>query len=134
MKRHVIDARKVISLREEPYQKVEECTFEQGEVYAIDVAMTSGEGKPREADTRTTVFKRQPDRSYRLKMKASRCLFNEANNKFPTLPFSLRLIEDERQARLGVKECLTQVLFQPYPLLQESTDDQVAHAKFTLLL
>lgn len=134
MKRHVIDAPKVIILREEPDQKVEECTFEQNEVYAIDVAMSSGDGKPREADTRTTVFKRQPDRSYRLKIKASRYLFNEANNKFPTLPFSLRAVEDERQARLGVRECLTHGLLQPYPVLYERPGDQVAHIKFTVLL
>lgn len=134
MKRHVIDAPKVIILREEADQKVEECSFEQYEVYAIDVAMSSGEGKPRELDARTTVFKRQPDRSYRLKMKAARHLFNEANNKFPTLPFSLRGIEDERQARLGVRECLTHGLLQPYPVLYERPGDQVAHVKFTVLL
>lgn len=35
-------------LREEGESKVEECTFEANEVYAVDVAMTTGEGKPRE--------------------------------------------------------------------------------------
>ena len=38
----------IILLREEGEQKVPECTFEVNEVYAVDVAMTTGEGKPRE--------------------------------------------------------------------------------------
>jgi hypothetical protein len=59
----------MILLREEPDQKVEACTFEPYEVYAIDVAMTTGEGKPREMGTRTTVYKRMVDRKYGLKVR-----------------------------------------------------------------
>jgi len=134
MKRYVIDGNKVIILREEPEQRVEPCTFEPLEVYAIDVAMSSGEGKPRETDTRTTVFKRAVDKSYRLKMRASRYLFNEVNQRFPTMPFSLRALEDERQARMGVVECLKHELLNPYPVLYERPGDFVAHVKFTVLL
>jgi len=32
-------------------------------------------GKPREATTRTTVFKRESANTYNLKLKASRCVF-----------------------------------------------------------
>ncbi|CAE7589584.1 EBP1 [Symbiodinium microadriaticum] len=77
-------------LREEGDQKVDECTFEVNEVYAVDVAMTTGEGKPREQDSRTTVFKRNVDKNYSLKMKAARAMFSEINKKFPTLPFTIR--------------------------------------------
>lgn len=134
MKRFVIDASKVILLREEPEHKVEECTFEANEVYAVDVAMTSGEGKPREQDARTTVYKRNVDRNYNLKMKASRTLFSEVNKRFPTMPFTIRALEDERQARLGVRECLQHELLTPYPVLYERPGDFVAHVKFTVLL
>ena len=48
MKRFVIDASKVILLREDADKKVDTCTFEAGEVYAVDVCFTTGEGKPRE--------------------------------------------------------------------------------------
>lgn len=41
--RYVIDGKKLILLREEGDQKVEACTFEQFEVYSIDVAMSSGD-------------------------------------------------------------------------------------------
>merc|ERR550537_1723747 len=72
MKRYVIDGNKMVLLREEPEQKVENCTFEVNEVYAIDIAVSSGEGKPRELDTGTTVFKRVVDQTYQLRIKGSR--------------------------------------------------------------
>jgi hypothetical protein len=59
----------MILLREEAEQKIETCTFEPNEVYAVDIAVSSGEGKPRELDTRTTVFKRVVDKSYSLRIK-----------------------------------------------------------------
>jgi hypothetical protein len=37
-------------------------------VYAIDVAMTTGDGKPREIGARTTVYKRMVDKKYGLKV------------------------------------------------------------------
>lgn len=134
MKRFVIDGNKVIVLREEDNQKVEECTFEQYEVYAIDVAMTTGEGKPREQNARTTVFKRNVDKTYHLKMKASRTLYSEVAKRFPTLPFTLRALGDERGARMGVRECVNHELLAPYPVLFERAGDQIAHVKFTVLL
>jgi methionine aminopeptidase len=48
MKRFVIDASKVVLLRDDADKKVDTCTFEAGEVYAVDVCFTTGEGKPRE--------------------------------------------------------------------------------------
>jgi len=134
MKRYVIDASKVILLREEPEHKVEDCTFEVNEVYAVDVAMTSGEGKPREQDIRTTVFKRNVDKSYNLKMKAARAMYSEISKKFPTLPFTIRSMEDERGTKLGVRECVQHELLTPYPVLFEKPGDFVAHVKFTILL
>uniref|UniRef100_A0A7S2UWR2 Peptidase M24 domain-containing protein n=1 Tax=Fibrocapsa japonica TaxID=94617 RepID=A0A7S2UWR2_9STRA len=134
MKRYVIDGNKVIILRQDVEQRVEECTFEPYEVYAIDIAMSTGEGKPRETDTRTTVFKRAVDKNYRLKMRASRYLFNEVNTRYPTLPFTLRAFDDERQARMGVVECLKHELLHPYPVLFERQGEHVAHFKFTVLL
>ena len=49
--------------------------FEVHEVYAIDVLISTGEGKAREKEARTTVFKRT-DEQYSLKMKASRGIYS----------------------------------------------------------
>jgi len=106
----------------------------QYEVYGVDVAMSTGEGKPRERDARTTVYKRSVDKNYHLKMRGSRVLFSEITKRFPTLPFTLRALSDERGARMGVRECVAHELLMPYPVLYERVGDQVAHVKFTVLL
>lgn len=136
MKRYVIDGSKMIMLVEDEAtnQKAEECTFEPYEVYAVDVAMTTGDGKPRELDTRTTIFKRQVDKSYNLKMKASRAFFSEVAKKAPVFPFALRSFEDERNAKLGVRECVEHDLVQPYQVLYERNGSLICHVKFTILL
>jgi hypothetical protein len=45
--RFVIDGSKIIVQRQEGEAKVEECTFEANEVYAVDICFSSGEGKVR---------------------------------------------------------------------------------------
>lgn len=141
MKRFVIDGVKEVALRnpnpdepEELEEKLPECTFEQYEVYAIDVAMSTGEGRARAADFRTTVFKRNVETNYKLKMKASRSLLSEIDKKYPTLPFTLRDFDDERNAKMGVSECCQHGLLLPYPSLQEKVGEHVAHFKCTVLL
>jgi len=141
MKRFVIDGVKEVALKEptpedleEGEEKVPSCEFEQFEVYAIDVAMSSGDGKARPAELRTTVFKRNVEANYRLRMKASRAVLSEVDKKFPTLPFTLRHFEDERQAKMGITECVGHGLLTPYPSLHEKTGAKVAHFKCTVLL
>lgn len=134
MKRYVIDGNKVIIAKRDHTMKVDNVTFELNEVYSVDVCLSTGDGKTKESESRTTVFKRAVDKSYRLKMKASRYLFNEVNNKFPTLPFTLRAFDDEKSARMGVVECQKHELVTPYPVLLEKEGVDVVHFKFTLLL
>ena len=142
MKRFVIDGVKEVALKEPTPEeleagdeKVDACTFEQAEVYAVDVALSTGEGKPRPSGVlRTTVFKRNVEANYRLKMKNSRYLLSEVDKKFPTLPFTLAHFDDERAARMGVTECVARGLLTPYPVLHEQKDAKVAHFKCTVLL
>ena len=47
------------------------CEFELHEVYGVDVLISTGDGKAKESETRTTVYKKT-DTIYSLKMKASR--------------------------------------------------------------
>ncbi|RWS16825.1 proliferation-associated protein 2G4-like protein [Dinothrombium tinctorium] len=111
----------------------EKCEFELHEVYAIDVLISSGEGKGREMDAKTTVYKKT-DEIYQLKMKASRTFFSEVDKRFGTMPFTLRAMEDERKARMGVVECVKHKLLEPFNVLYEKDGEFVAQFKFTVLL
>lgn len=141
MKRYVLDGVKEVALKahdpndetEQQEEKLPDCTFEQFEVYAVDVAMSTGAGNARPGDLRTTVFKRNVEQQYSLKVQASRQLLAEVDKKFPTLPFTLRHLSDVRKARLGLGECISHGLLTPYPSLHDHSG-VVAHFKCTVLL
>ena len=87
----------------------------------------------REVDSKTTVYKKT-DEVYLLKLKASRSFFSVVEKTYGTMPFTLRAIEDEKNARLGVKECVNHKLLDPFTVLYEKDDEFVAQFKYTVLL
>eukprot|EP01018_Ginkgo_biloba_P037166 Gb_07971 [translate_table: standard] len=134
MKQFVIDGNKVILSASNADTRVDDAEFEENEVYAIDIVTSTGDGKPKLLDEKqTTIYKRAVDKNYHLKMKASRFIFSEINQKFAIMPFTARALEEKR-ARLGLVECVNHELLQPYPVLHEKPGDLIAHIKFTVLL
>lgn len=101
VKRNLIDGNNVIIQRPEVDQNVEEFSFEQNQVYVMDISMSTGEGKTREIDSRTTVFKRAVDRNYQLKITAARQILGEISQKAPILPFGLRMLDEKKNVRWG---------------------------------
>ena len=132
VKKHLIDGNDVIINKETADQKVEEFEFAPGDVIGLDIYISTGEGKPRESEFRTTVFKRELDTQYNLKLQKSRAFLTEVNKRFPTLPFSIRAFEDPVGAKIGVKECIDHDLMTGYPVLTEKAGELVAQFKTTI--
>lgn len=132
VKKHLIDGNDVIINKETSEQRVEEFEFAAGDVIGLDVYVSTGEGKPRESEFRTTVYKRELDAQYNLKIKSSRAFFTEVNKRFPTLPFAIRAFEDPVGAKVGVKECVDHDLLTGYPVLTEKSGEIVAQFKCTI--
>merc|ERR1712050_692157 len=130
-KKHVIDGNKCIIGAETADEKVDEFEFEMNEVYCIDIVMSTGEGKGKETELRNTVYKRAVETSYSLKTQKARQFISEVNKQFPALPFTLRAIEDEQVARIGVVEAKRHDLLDEYPVLKEKEKTFVAQFKFT---
>jgi methionine aminopeptidase len=103
-------------------------------VFALDVFVSSGDGKPKESDVRCTVYKRAMDRSYNLKLKQSRQFINDVLDRYPSFCFSLNSFEDPIVARIGVKECLEHEMLVPYPVLSEKAGTFVAQFKYTVII
>ena len=80
----------------------------------------------RQSEARTTVFKRAVDVSYKLRRKTSRGLLSEVNKNHPTLPFTLRSLQNATQAKAGVIECTRHELLHEYPVLK--VKDGASHA------
>jgi len=136
LEKNIIDGNKRIIQNPTELQKkegCEKCEFNVHEVYALDVLVSTGEGKPKESEVRTTVYKKK-DIIYQLKMKTSRAFLSEAEKRFGLMPFSLRACEDEKKARMGVVECVNHDLMEPYPVYYEQEGEFVAEFKYTVLL
>jgi hypothetical protein len=56
------------------------------------------------------------------------------NRRFPTLPFTLRAVDEDRRGRLGITELASHDLVTPYPVLTEKAGELIAQVKFTALL
>jgi len=69
-----------------------------------------------------------------LKTQKARQFISEVNRRFPALPFTLRAIEDEQVARVGLSEARRHELVEEYPVLREKEGQFVAKFKFTVLL
>ncbi|BGP38573.1 hypothetical protein JCM10450v2_002522 [Rhodotorula kratochvilovae] len=104
--------------------------FEEGEVYGLNILVTDGERSPKTADTaRTTIFSKTQS-TYLLKMKTSRATFSEISTKAGSFPFTLRIMEDETRARMGVKECVQHNLVRGYDLLTTEKPENLSAQVF----
>eukprot|EP00123_Amoebidium_parasiticum_P008152 comp18605_c0_seq1/m.20174 comp18605_c0_seq1/g.20174 ORF comp18605_c0_seq1/g.20174 comp18605_c0_seq1/m.20174 type:complete len:403 (-) comp18605_c0_seq1:253-1461(-) len=132
---NVIDGEKTIiqNPSDEQRKGVKNYDIEVHDVWAIDILVSSGEGKAKASEARTTVYKKT-DQIYQLKMKTSRAVYSELSQKFTTFPFTLRAFEDEKKARMGITECVNHQLVQTFPVMLEAPSAVVAQIKFTVLV
>uniref|UniRef100_A0A182MGI6 Peptidase M24 domain-containing protein n=1 Tax=Anopheles culicifacies TaxID=139723 RepID=A0A182MGI6_9DIPT len=135
LKQFKIDGEKTIIQNPTVAQKKEheKCEFEKYEVYAMDVLISTGEGLGKELDTRVAIYKKT-DENYQLKLKASRAFFGEVKRKYGSMPFNLRNFEEEAKAKLGVNECVTHKMVEPFQVLYEKHNEYVAQFKYTVLI
>ena len=62
---------------------------------------------------------KKTDETYMLKMKNSREFFSQVSKKFGSMPFTLRNMDNETKAKMGVVECVTHKLIDPFQVLYE---------------
>lgn len=53
---------------------------------------------------------------YQLKMKTSRAVFSEISKKAGAFPFTLRCLEEESKAKVGIRECKAHSLIKSFDL------------------
>jgi len=132
LKQYIIDGNNVILGKSTLEQRVQEFTFEEGQVFGVDIVMSTGEGKAKETSAKTTIFKRAVDQTYSLKLAASKYLFNIISKN--TYPFSLANIPEQSKAKMGVIELVNHGLVTPYPVLYEKQGEFVAQIKFVVAI
>ncbi|CAG8598296.1 10469_t:CDS:2 [Diversispora eburnea] len=58
------------------------------EVYSVNLIMSSGEGLVKESEAKPTIYQRNVNESYNLKLKAARAVFKKIINTYSVFPFS----------------------------------------------
>lgn len=147
MKRDIIDGYETIILKKTTEQKVDIREFQHGDVYGLDIFVSSGEGKPKEAPLKTTIYKRALETTYKLKADSSRKLLSVVEHNFFNFPFSLNAFDNADNikttkpidnlkivSKVGLSECINHDLFYPHPVMTEKKGDYVAHFKYTVAI
>eukprot|EP00124_Ichthyophonus_hoferi_P001509 Ihof_evm8s80 gene=Ihof_evmTU8s80 len=133
-KKFVIDGNRIIPNKAIADSPAEDFEFEVNEIYNIDVSMTTGEGKPRAMDVKSTIYRRDVNAHYQLKLKNSRQFMADVIKNTPVMPFTLRAHGNDVRASMAATECARNELLLSYPVLFERAGHTVARFKFTMLL
>ena len=104
---------------------------EVGEVWGVEMGVSSSSGKVKQFEQRVTLHRRTTN-TYGLKRPTSRKILSEVQKKFGTFPFSLRQLEDERDAKSGVIECVRNNVFRQYEVVGDKDNAPVARLLTTI--
>jgi curved DNA binding protein len=146
MKRDIVDGfETIICTKTGTEHQVDIRDFDHGDVYGLDVIVSTGEGTPKESPLKCTVYKRALETTYKLKIDSSRKLLSVVEHNFYNFPFSMNSFDNvenvrttkpidnlKKVSKMGLTECVAHELFYPLPVLQEKKEDIVAHFKYTV--
>ncbi|KIM67543.1 hypothetical protein SCLCIDRAFT_21074 [Scleroderma citrinum Foug A] len=137
---NVIDGKKRIILNPTEAQRrdMDTVLFSEDEVYGIDILVSSGEdgkvGIARVEASKTSIYQKDSSVTYQLKSRNSRTVFSEMQKRAGAFPVNIRVMEDEKRARLGLQEAVTHSLVKPYEVVYTPSNTFVAAFHFTIAL
>lgn len=128
----VNDIHKMILNRHHPSYdfSMVETFFEGNEVYMIDVAYSSGEGKIKLADKVTTIFKRTENYKA-LRSTSAKKVLSELRSKFP---MDCSKYFETPKGKIGLTEIFKNKLIEGYPLMEEHRGEYIGRTIFTVII
>ncbi|KAI5291347.1 Curved DNA-binding protein (42 kDa protein) [Ascosphaera aggregata] len=103
------------------------------EAWGVEVGLSLGSGKVKELPLRATLHRRTTT-TYLLKRPSSRQTLSEIVKRFGTFPFSLRQMEDEKAAKVGVVECVRGGVVRQYEPSGEADGSPVSRLFTTIAI
>ena len=128
--RNEIEGKKKIVLAPAEGQKGEGVP-EVGEAWGVEMGVSLGTGKVKTLENRPTLHRRTTT-TYQLKRPSSRQILSEIVKKFGTFPFSLRQLDDERAAKVGVVECVRGNVVRQYEVIADKDGAPVSRLFTTI--
>lgn len=123
----------IINPNEEQKGQVDTFEFEEGQVFGLDILMSTGEGKVKPSEARTTIYKLTGN-NYQLKLKSSHLVLNEIKRKASHFPFSIKNLDDPTKGRTGLKENVSHGVMVAYDLYQEKEGEYIAQVYVTVAI
>jgi len=106
---------------------------EVSEVWGVEVGVSLGTGKIKNLENRATLHRRTTH-TYGLKRPSSKKILSEVVKKFGTFAFSLRQLDDERDAKLGALECVRGNVLRAYEVVGDKDAASVARLLSTVAI
>ncbi|KAJ0419825.1 peptidase M24, structural domain-containing protein [Aspergillus carlsbadensis] len=104
-----------------------------GEVWGVELGLSLGSGKVKNLPHRSTLHRRTTT-TYQLKRPSSRQILSEVVKKFGQFPFSLRQLDDEKAAKVGVLECVRGGVLRQYEPAGDAENAPVSRLLTTIAI
>ncbi|KNG89555.1 curved DNA-binding protein [Aspergillus nomiae NRRL 13137] len=104
-----------------------------GEVWGVEIGLSLGSGKVKTLPLRSTLHRRTTT-TYGLKRPSSRQTLSEIVKKFGQFPFSLRQLDDEKAAKVGVVECVRGGVLRQYEPAGDADNAPVSRLLTTIAI
>ncbi|KAL8841468.1 MAG: hypothetical protein Q9170_000931 [Blastenia crenularia] len=131
--RNEIEGKKKIVLNPPDKEGRADSVAEVGDVWGVEIGVSLGAGKVKTIDQRPTLHRRTTI-TYQLKRPSSRQTLSEIVKKFGNFPFSLRQLDDERAAKVGVVECVRSNVLRQYEVVIDKDNAPVARLLTTIAI
>ena len=105
-----------------------------GDVWCVDIVLSTGDGKAKEIDSRATVYVKQDGAIYNPKGKITKEVLSIIEKKHTNFPFTMRALGTEAHAKFAIRELKEHDMLIEYPVLHEKPGAIVAHVKLTALI
>ncbi|KAG9245400.1 putative curved DNA-binding protein [Calycina marina] len=106
---------------------------EVGDVWGVEMGVSVGTGKIKNYEQRTTLHRRTA-LTYALSRPSSKKTLNEVTKRFGKFPFSVRQLENERDGKVGVVECVRGGVFRAYEVCGDKDNAAVARLFTTIAI
>ncbi|ORY59074.1 peptidase M24, structural domain-containing protein [Pseudomassariella vexata] len=106
---------------------------EVGEVWGVEMGVSLSSGKVKSMEQRPTLHRLINDNGM-AKRPTSKKLMYDVKKNFHHFPFSLRQLESERDAKLGVLECVRNNLLRQYEVVGDKDGAPVARLLTTIAI
>lgn len=104
---------------------------EISEVWGVEMGMSLGSGKVKNMEQRPTLH-RLINENGQAKRSTSKKLLYDVKKNFHSFPFSMRQLESERDAKLGVLECVRNGMLRQYEVVGDKEGAAVSRLLTTI--